>query len=52
MGQWYNIGLQTGRKVTEAVDAFIKAEHKNDAPGDNFDPEARKTLPNGTTIYR
>lgn len=52
MGQWYDIGLQTGRKVTKAVDAFIKAEHKSDAPGDNFDPEARKTLPNGTTIYK
>ncbi len=52
MGQWYEVGLQAGRKVTEAVDAFIKAEHKSDKLGDNFDPKARKTLSDGTTIYK
>lgn len=52
MGQWYEIGLQTGKKITEAVDAFIKAEHKSNKPGDNFDPKARKTLSDGTTIYK
>jgi len=52
MGQWYNIGLQTGRKVTEAIDEFIKSEHRSDTVGDNFDPQARKTLSDGTTIYK
>lgn len=52
MGQWYNIGLQAGKKVAEAVDAFIKAEHKGDTLGLNFDPEKRKTLSDGTTVYK
>ncbi len=51
MGEWYNIGLQTGKKVTEAIDQFIKTEHKNDNRGANFDPDNRKTLADGSTIY-
>ena len=43
MGQWYDIGLQAGKTVAEKVDEFIK---KN-----NFDPENRKTLDDGTVIY-
>lgn len=52
MGEWYIIGLQTGKKVTEAVDDFIASEHHSDAHGDNFDPTNRKTLSDGSTIYR
>lgn len=51
MGQWYNIGLQAGREVAKDVDAFIKAEHKSDKLGDNFDPSARKELKDGSVIY-
>ena len=50
MGEMYEIGLQTGRKVTEKVDAFILAEHKDET--NNFDPTDRRTLSNGSTIYR
>ena len=52
MGQMYDIGLQTGKEVTKAVDAFIKSERKGDIPSQNYDPIARKTLSDGTTIYR
>ncbi len=50
MGEFYEIGLQTGKKVTENVDAFILAEHKD--KDHNFDPADRRTLSNGSTIYR
>ena len=52
MGEMYVVGLQAGRKVTEKVDAFIKAEHKGNGYGQNFDPEERKTLSDGSTIYK
>lgn len=44
MGQYYDIGLQAGRKVAAKVDEFIKQE--------SFAPESRKTLTDGSTIYR
>lgn len=43
MGQWFDIGLQAGKTVAEKVDEFIK---KN-----NFNPENRRTLADGTVIY-
>ena len=52
MGEYYDIGLQAGKKVAEAVDAFIKAEHKGEKPGENFDPKKRKVLSDGSTVYQ
>lgn len=52
MGEWYTIGLQAGRNVATKVDAFIKSQHKSDSYGENFDPEAKRTLSDGSTTYR
>ncbi len=30
MGQYYDIGLQAGKRVAEKVDAFISSEYKDD----------------------
>ena len=43
MGEWFTVGLQTGKKVTEAVDEFIRKEH--------FGGQ-RKDLVDGTTMYQ
>lgn len=51
MGQWYEVGLQAGREVAKNVDAFIKAEHKSERAGENFDPKARKEFSDGSVTY-
>ncbi len=50
MGQWYDVGLQAGKKVAEKIDEFIRNEHKSEK--ENFDPKKRKTLKDGTTVYQ
>ena len=44
MGQWFDVGLQAGKSVAEKVDEFIKRE--------GFTPNKRRTLSDGSTIYR
>jgi hypothetical protein len=51
MGQFYEIGLQAGKDVAKEIDAFIVQEHKSDKAGENFDPEKRYTLDDGTSVY-
>lgn len=50
MGEWSEIGLQAGKNVAEKVDEFIRSEHRDDNL-DNFDPNNRKELADGTVIY-
>ena len=45
----FRIGLWAGKEVAEKIDAFIKLEHWNDT--DNFDPEKRKEMPDGSVVY-
>lgn len=52
MGQWYDVGLQAGKIVANAIDAFIASEHKGDNPGENFDPCTRKEISDGSIVYR
>lgn len=52
MPQWYDVGLQAGKKVAEAVDAFIEQEHKGNKRMENFDPDKTKVLSDGSKIYR
>ena len=49
MSTLYDVGLQAGKKVAEAVDAFIAKENE---AGNCFEPEIKKVLPdNGSTLY-
>ena len=50
MGKYYSIGLQTGKKAAEAVDAFIAERNKDDSF--NFNPDKKKTLSDGSTTYQ
>ena len=50
MAQWYDIGLQAGKKVAEKINGFIKAENKSETQ--NFNPVKQKTLEDGTTVYK
>lgn len=50
MGQVYQIGLQTGKNVTKAVDEIITVLHIDEMR--HFDPDNRKTLKDGSTIYQ
>lgn len=51
MGEYYDIGLQTGKKLAEKVDAVIKQLHVSDSYGDNMDPINRKEL-DDSVVYR
>ncbi len=51
MGQWFDVGLQAGEKVSKEIDAFVDKIHDADNPEESFDPVKRKTLSDGSTIY-
>lgn len=51
MGEYYDIGLQTGKKLAKKVDAVIKQLHNSDEYGDNMDPINRKEL-DDSVVYR
>ena len=51
MGEIYDIGLQTGKKLAKKVDAVIKQLHNSDEYGDNMDPINRKEL-DDSVVYR
>ena len=51
MGEWYEIGVQAGKRVAKDIDKFIADMHKGDAAGENYDPNARKELKDGSVMY-
>ena len=44
MGEWYDVGLQAGKKVAEAVDSFIEKE--------DYWPKREKVLSDGSKVYQ
>ncbi len=52
MGEFYNIGLQCGKTVAEAVDKYLKEVHVSDHAGENMDPANTKALEDGSKMYK
>ncbi len=50
MSEWYTIGLQTGKNVSKRIDKFIELQYCDECK--NFNPDAKKTLSDGTSIYQ
>ncbi len=51
MGEYYDVGLQVGKKLGKEVDDLIKKLHKSDEYGENMNPINRKELDN-SIVYR